>query len=172
MDVVLNYIIFMLHYILLSIPIYVIIRYIKYVKTKKFDKKKEILLFIFAMFMVGLASLTIMPKFDVNGKLIESSVRLNLIPFKIIYDTVVEITKGNFYYLFISFLGNIIMFVPIGYFIKKIYNLETRKIVLIGFFISFSIEIIQIFIGRQTDVDDLILNTLGVFLGALLVRKN
>ena len=171
MDVFLSYIISMATYMVFALPIYIVIRYNRYVKTKKFDKKKEILLLIFAMFMVGLASITIIPKFDANGKLIVSSTRYNFIPFKIIYDTIIELNKGNVYYLLISFLGNIIMFIPIGFFIKKIYNLDTKKIVKIGFLISLSIEIIQIFTGRQTDIDDLILNTLGVYLGTLFVKK-
>ena len=171
MNVFLSYIITMVTYIVFAIPIYVAIRYNRYVKTRTFDKKKEILLFIFVMFMVGLASLTIMPKFDSKGDLIVSKNRLNLIPFKIFYDTIIELSKGNIYYLLISFLGNIVMFIPIGFFVKKIYNLDTKKIVKIGFLISLTIEIIQIFTGRQTDIDDLILNTFGVYLGTLIVRK-
>ena len=171
MDVFLSYIISMVTYMVFALPIYIAIRYNRYVKTNKFDKKKEILLLIFAMFMVGLASITIIPKFDSHGNLIVSKTRLNFIPFKIIYDTIIQLNSGNIYYLLISFLGNIIMFMPIGFFIKKIYNLDTKKIVKIGFLISLSIEIIQIFTGRQTDIDDLILNTLGVYLGTLFVKK-
>lgn len=171
MNIFLSYIISMFTYMIFALPIYIAIRYNRYVKTKKFDKKKEILLLIFTMFMVGLASITIVPKFDANGNLIVSKDRLNFIPFKIVYDSIVELNKGNLYYLFISFLGNIVMFIPIGFFIKKIYNLDTKKIVKIGFLISLSIEIIQIFTGRQTDIDDLILNTLGTYLGTLFVRK-
>lgn len=37
----------------------------------------------------------------------------------------------------------------------------------LGFFMSLTIEICQLFCFRATDVDDLIMNTLGAFLGYL-----
>ena len=38
----------------------------------------------------------------------------------------------------------------------------------LGFLCSCSIEFIQFFIGRSTDIDDVILNTTGALLGYLL----
>ena len=171
MSLILNFIRDMSLYMIISLPIFIFIRYIVYLKTKKFNLKKEILLLIFAMFLVSLASQTILPKYDENNNLIVSDVRLNLIPFKIFYDSYIEFQKGNIYYLIISLIGNIIMFIPIGFLIKSIWNLDNKKIILIGFLISLSIESIQIFIGRQTDIDDIILNVFGVYLGIKLKCK-
>ncbi|MFQ7854068.1 MAG: VanZ family protein [Flavonifractor plautii] len=39
---------------------------------------------------------------------------------------------------------------------------------LTGFCTSFCVEFLQLFVGRATDIDDLILNTLGGCLGGLL----
>ena len=153
------------------IPIFILFRYLIYMKTKKINLKREILLLIFYLFLVGLFSQTIIPKYDSNNNLIVSKVRLNLIPFKIIYDTITELKKGNIYYLIISFIGNIIMFIPIGYFIKLLYKINDKKIILIGFLISLFIGTTQIFTGRETDIDDLILNTLGVYIGAIIIKK-
>ena len=45
-----------------------------------------------------------------------------------------------------------------------------RYVVLIGFLISLFIEISQLFLSRGTDIDDLILNTLGTGFGLLLYK--
>lgn len=42
-----------------------------------------------------------------------------------------------------------------------------KHTVLTCFFISLAIEIIQLFTGRSTDIDDILLNTLGGLLGFL-----
>ena len=170
MNVIISYILDMMPYMLISLPIFILVRFLIYIKTKKINLKKEILLLVFCLFLVGLFSQTIIPKFDSNNNLIVSKKRLNLIPFKIFYDTFIEVKKGNIYYLIISFLGNIVMFIPIVFFIKLLYKISDKKIILIGFLISLSIEIIQNFTGRETAIDDLILNTLGVYIGIILYK--
>ena len=170
MKVIISYILNMMPYMLISVPIFILVRFLIYKKTNKFNLKREILLLVFCLFLVGLFSQTIIPKYDSNNNLIVSKVRLNLIPFKIFYDAVIELKKGNIYYLIISLIGNIVMFIPIGFFLKSLYNIKDKKIILIGFLISLFIEIIQNFTGRETDIDDLILNTLGVYIGIILYK--
>lgn len=77
------------------------------------------------------------------------------------------------------FTGNILIFIPFG---ALVYSLVKRKTdvnwqekknifiaVLVGFFFSLSIEIIQYFFAMgQADVDDLICNTFGTCIGATL----
>ena len=171
MKEILSYIFNMIPYMLISIPIFILVRFLIYKKLNKIYLKRELLLLIFYLFLVGLFSQTIIPKFDSNNNLIVSKVRLNLIPFKIYYDTIVELKKGNIYYLIISLIGNIVMFIPIGFFIKLLYKIDDKKVIIIGFSISLFIEVIQNFTGRETDIDDLILNTLGVYIGILLYKK-
>ena len=153
MKVIFNFVIDMIPYMLISIPIFLLVRFIIYKKTNKLNLKREILLLVFYLFLVGLFSQTIIPKYDSNNNLVISKVRLNLIPFKIIYDSIIELKKGNIYYLIISLIGNILMF-----------------IIVIGFLISLFIELTQIFTGRETDIDDLILNTLGVVIGIKIYK--
>ena len=45
---------------------------------------------------------------------------------------------------------------------------KLKHTVLTCFFISLAIELAQLFTGRSTDIDDLLLNTLGGLLGFLL----
>ena len=48
--------------------------------------------------------------------------------------------------------------------------LKDKNIILIGFVISLFIEFCQLFISRGTDIDDLILNTLGTIVGLLIYK--
>ena len=62
---------------------------------------------------------------------------------------------------------NVIMFVPFGFMLPIMWNeFESfKKTVEVGFLFSLFIEIIQIFNFRATDLDDLIMNTLGTVIG-------
>lgn len=65
--------------------------------------------------------------------------------------------------------GNILLFVPLGYFATsycKIKNLGT--ITLVSLMSSTVIEVVQHFIGRSFDIDDIILNVVGGIVGFLL----
>ncbi len=185
MSVIVKYIINMLPFMLLAMPFYLIGR-IFYIRKKKIEINyyHEIGLFIFTIFIVGLASQTIIPKLEITPSnrlsIVKTRVhKTNLIPFKIIEETYREIIKyKNINYFLINFLGNIIMFIPIGFFLSLLWKLEDKKVVMIGFCSSLFIETSQLFLRRGTDVDDLILNTLGVYLGLVLykllkkIRKN
>ena len=62
--------------------------------------------------------------------------------------------------------GNIIMFLPVGFCTGLLWrNNRWWKSALIGCGCSAGIEFIQFFIGRSTDIDDVILNTTGALAG-------
>ena len=68
----------------------------------------------------------------------------------------------------INLIGNTAMFIPTGIMTPLIYKNRNGfgKTVLTGFLISLTIEIMQLpFAVRASDVDDLILNTLGCAIG-------
>ena len=88
--------------------------------------------------------------------------RINLIPFVNLLDYE---SKRD---LLLNLIGNCAMFIPTGILTPILYkHLDSfKKTVLTGFLISLSIEILQLpFAVRASDVDDLILNTLGVAIG-------
>lgn len=73
-------------------------------------------------------------------------------------------------------LLNVLLFVPFGFFLPVLWK-GYRKVwqtLLAGLLISLSIEFLQLFTHRATDVNDLITNTcgtlLGYFCGILLVK--
>ena len=66
-------------------------------------------------------------------------------------------------------LGNMLLFLPYGFFVS--YYLINRKPMLtlvLTIIASFSIELVQLSIGRVFDIDDILLNLLGGYLGYLL----
>ncbi len=80
-----------------------------------------------------------------------------------------------------GYFANILMMMPFGFLLPLISpkSGKFRIIFLSGFLFSLSIELSQLFNYRATDIDDLILNTLGAILGyeicqagLMLFRKN
>lgn len=77
------------------------------------------------------------------------------------------ILTGKLFVFDPEMLMNILVFVPLGFLLGLTFKrLKWRGILLTGFGISLSIEIIQYFLRRGTaEVDDLIHNTIGCFIG-------
>lgn len=89
---------------------------------------------------------------------------INLVPFKEIlrYD----VGTGGFYQ---QVLGNILLFVPFGFFAS--YYTKTKRlgsITLLTILVSLTIELVQKYIGRSFDIDDIILNLIGGIIGFLV----
>ena len=88
----------------------------------------------------------------------------NFIPFKEIF----RYQIGS--RLFIkNIVGNILLFLPYGYFAS--YYLDNKKLwptALLTIILSFTIETVQLKIGRTFDVDDIILNTCGGIIGGFI----
>ena len=177
MNQIIEYIINMFPFILISLPIILLWRWISIRNLKKNNKKTtvfhEVGIIVFLLFLIGLGSQVLAPKFELMENGIDISYILknvNIIPFKVFADTYKAVFKNNnINYFLINFLGNIIMFMPIGFAVPLLFNkIKTKKILLIGFCCSLFIELCQLPIARKTDIDDLWLNTLGVFFGYCL----
>ena len=105
----------------------------------------------------SLAGLPLGMPWNANGLPFFSPGNVNLIPF----DTFSQST-----YILIA---NIVLFMPFGLFAALFWrNFGWKRALLTGGCITLSIETCQLFIGRTFDIDDLMLNTLGVFCGFLL----
>ena len=139
-------------------------------KNKKVDWKCEARQLFFLVNLIVLYRITFHPFAKVDGKVqplifdIATAwpFRVNLIPFVNLleYDS-----KRD---LLLNLIGNVTMFIPTGIMTPLIYRkLDSfKKTMLTGIGISLAIEIIQLpFAVRASDVDDLILNTIGCLLG-------
>ena len=68
-------------------------------------------------------------------------------------------------------IGNMIMFLPYGFFISYFIKLDKKSTILyLSIIVSLTIEVTQMAIGRVFDVDDIMLNILGSFLGYIIYR--
>lgn len=90
----------------------------------------------------------------------------NFIPFKEIMRY--RIDSSLFYR---NVIGNIILFVPFGYLVS--YYVKKPKyygILILTFITSLSTEVIQMYIGRSFDIDDILLNFIGGLFGFLIFK--
>ncbi len=166
MNQIMTYMETMLIVMLITLPIVLLYRYIKYKKRNSYCIQHEVGVILFIAYLLGLASLTIIPGIASDGiQPFEGQINLEL--FKVFQQTIYIVqTSGNWNYFTINFIGNIVMFMPIGFFIGLLFNKNSLIITtLYGLLFSLVIEISQLFISRGSDVDDLWLNTLGAILG-------
>ena len=70
----------------------------------------------------------------------------------------------------ITYILNIIMFMPLGFLLPLIWDQfrSLRKVFFVGLFFSLAIEFCQLFNHRATDIDDLMMNSLGAVFGYLI----
>lgn len=139
MNKVLGYIVNTIPYMLYSFPLIVLIRIIFIAKMKKkgihANWYHEVGLCLFFMFTVGVASQTIIPKLEfgnvsagiVNGNLFGE---INLIPGMVFVDIYKECFINHYpLYFVINVLGNICLFLPIGFGIPLLWkNISLKKV--------------------------------------------
>jgi len=129
-----------------------------YLKTnnKPFILYKELISLCFVIYALLLFELVTSTDFN--------SYSNNFIPFKEIFRY--ETSSVLFYR---NVIGNMILFLPFGFFVSYYCKLNKSYYNLIVIFItSFSIEVIQSMIGRSFDIDDIILNVIGGYLGYII----
>lgn len=176
MRIIIEYLLSMMPYMMITIPVYLGIRFcILRITKRKVNWYHETVLGLMVMFIVGLASQTVIPPFAFDGHhvvVIKSGMHItNLIPFKVLFDTYDAFAvNGDIHPFLINFLGNIVMFMPLGFALPLLWDLSDAKVIACGFGASLFIEFSQLFLTRGTDIDDLGLNTLGTILGLCLYK--
>lgn len=126
------------------------------------DKKKIVCLILFIVYISAVLKLTIF-RFEVNY----GEPQINLTLFSDLIKVYKNVGLKEFLRLF---LGNIGWFIPFGFLMPMLLrNKSVLKVAVLGFVFSFVIEILQ-FVFRKgvAELDDLILNTLGAFIGYVL----
>lgn len=150
--------------------IWIVVRIIIWIEKKHIDWKREVLLLLIYINLAVILRFTFFPMSKVDGHIqpliFDSATvfhfRVNLIPLVNLFD------YDNKRDLLLNVIGNAAMFIPSGIVLPIVYKrLDTFvKVILAGAGTSLCIEIIQIpFSVRATDIDDLILNTIGVIVG-------
>jgi len=134
-------------------------------------------LLLFAMFAAGLAALTVFPAYFWNIRHwraflegtrplfppVDFHIQLQTLQLKP-FQEILRAFRGP--WVMFLMLANIGIFVPVGFFAALLWRKPRWwKSLLAGFCSSVAIEFIQFFIGRNSDVDDVLLNTAGALAG-------
>lgn len=155
MERILSYGIHMIPYMLCAFPVIFLYRWLRVRGLHKRGRhttwRHELAFCVFLLFLAGLASQTVVPRleFGVGGLAImgggQTGLRINLIPFRIFADS---LASGTGYFI-INFLGNIGMFLPIGFFTALLWERPSfLKSAGAGFFTSLTIELCQLPLDR------------------------
>ena len=150
--------------------LWILVRTMVNFRQKTFRWKRELQLLLVYICLIVVVRFTFFPFGKVAGRIQPLNFdpvqivpfRINLVPFMNLFDY--ESRREAM----LNFIGNITMFIPIGIiFPLVLHKLDTPvKVISVGAGLSLSIEILQLpFFDRVTDVDDLILNSMGYILG-------
>lgn len=97
---------------------------------------------------------------------------VNLVPFAEIRRYLTYVSTIGILYVGINLFGNIVVMIPFGYALPSLFGQGKKRpflYVFIGMLFSILIEIFQYYTHTGTcDVDDVILNTIGVIVGYLI----
>jgi len=161
---------------------WILVRAVFAIKNKRISWKRELQLILVYICIIVVARFTFFPFSEVNGKVQPLILdiakaflpRINMLPFVYLFDYPVVRDA------MLNIIGNTTMFVPLGIIWPIVYKeLNThKKVIAAGIGFSLCIEILQLpFYDRVTDIDDLILNSLGylmgygIYLSVILMRK-
>ena len=150
--------------------LWILLRMLVAYRSRTLSWKREAQLVLVYICIVVVVRFTFCPFGKVNGRiqplLFDPAnyfpFRINLLPFVHLLDYP---TKGE---ILLNLIGNTAMFLPLGIVWPLVFRqLDThRKVMAAGFGCSLCIELSQLpFSSRVSDIDDLILNTLGFALG-------
>ena len=133
---------------------------VRYWRGEAYRTGQKWIIMLFALYLLAVCSVVGIPSI----KYIHLDFSLNLLPLLDIVDNPPGYIKNT--------ILNIILFVPLGIFLPAVWPQyrSLRQIATAGFGSSLSIELLQLFSWRLTDVDDLLTNTLGAVLGFYLFR--
>ncbi|MBS4537542.1 VanZ family protein [Clostridium sp. D2Q-11] len=177
--------------VIIGIPIYLVVfaihifkRYKKNIKIKWF---RELVKFVFVIYVLMLMSVTLFPIYiGIDHDPNYYRLPINLIPFKNVIKEIgmIGTSYGGDIVFHIKLIlrnvvGNTILLLPLGVMSPIIWGKFTRvkMIILEGLIVSIFIELLQLIeilsgiaFMRAVDIDDLILNVLGVIIGYLIYK--
>jgi len=167
---------YMQMYIFITI-VWILVRAAIAIAFKNFSVKRELQMLLVYICLVVIARFVYFPLHHVNGKIGSLTIgytakqadMISLIPFYFLFD--------RYDGWLTNIIGNIAMFIPVGIVwpicFRKLDSI--KKTVFAGMVFTLSIELTQLLCPeRHTDIDDLILNSSGVVIGACIlfaVRK-
>lgn len=135
---------------------------------------REIIVLLFLTWMTGLLALALDGTWRSPGLMLEGALerirtgeRINLTPLRTILRQLRKLPTSPELQL-TQLLGNTLMFIPWGFCLPLLWPRLRKplRIVLLCLALTCGIELLQLFIRREVDVDDVLLNFLGSMMGA------
>ena len=176
----------MIYYVLKMTPVVVFVSFFSFSflrtqvfskQKKKSNRKRERLLLAFSTYFLWLLFFLLIDneRLEMGGVLLGIDTKLadwklNLIPFA----TVKAFWRyGSFTGMFLNIFGNILVAVPLGFLTPVLFRrLKERRPLLFLYGGAFLlVETLQFFTGRSADIDDWLLNMLGIYLGYMLSKR-
>jgi len=150
--------------------LWILVRVLCCAKMRVFCWKREAQLFLVYICIIVVVRFTFFPFSKVNGQIqplifdpaLAFPPRINLLPIVYLMDYPV------FREAMLNLIGNTAMFIPIGIVWPAVFKqLDShKKAIAAGICFSLCIEILQLpFFDRVSDIDDLLLNSLGYLMG-------
>jgi glycopeptide antibiotics resistance protein len=101
--------------------------------------------------------------------------RLNLVPLKksiLLFSQHLAFTYRNLYFFYPDLIGNVLLFVPFPVCMAFFLNTDNyKKLLLFAFLTSLFIECTQYILRiGVADIDDILLNTAGSFIGITIIK--
>jgi glycopeptide antibiotics resistance protein len=169
----------MIRYVVMLLPVYVLLRLLYLgIRRQALVWKREALLALCAAYAIGLVSQTLLPHgfygiedLELYVQSITSGYRTyNLIPMNTVRAylfTPNDMVNDWGLVAFLNLAANVGLFVPLGLLAPMVSERlrHLRTVLLLGTALSLAIEVVQFLIGRSADIDDVILNILGVGIG-------
>ncbi|WP_346890458.1 VanZ family protein [Clostridium sp. UBA1056] len=172
---------------ILAVPIWIVTRVVSW-KLKKKNKEsinREIVLNIFFIYILCLLGATLFPLNIQLGSENGYWVSINLVPVIATFKEVSNITNDpnmhNFMIMFWirNIMGNLLLMFPLGLMLPMLWRKlqKAKNTVVFALCLSFSIECLQLFSsfignrGRAFDIDDILINTIGAWLGFIIYDK-
>ena len=152
--------------------LWLVLRLIVWLRNRHIDWRREAVLLLIYVDLAVLVRFTLFPMELAGGRvqplLFDPDIlplRVNLVPLVRLLDF---LHYGSRREILLNIVGNVAMFIPTGIVLPIVYRRldSLGKVLLAGAGLSLCIELLQLpFRARATDVDDLLLNTLGTILG-------
>lgn len=137
----------------------------------KKENKRKIQIISWVIFIIYLVMMVYFLFFSEQmGRVPGNQYRYNLIPFAEIKRYLSYRNKIGGFHVMLNLLGNVVCFIPFGFVIPILTRKQTAlRMFLLGMSASVLVELLQLVSMLGTfDVDDIILNTLGVLIGYVL----